>query len=1004
MDMNLNDLPAGAAAPVHSRGVWNMRPFPFSYLCICLGTLLPVCCAVHAQTLQVTYGAKGVQTLSFNGVTLEDVGANPGDAFHIWHMKATDLQGNVRTDGQSGWGEINNGESWNAAANTETYSFNWGSIKTQFVQQGNNLNMVVTETNNAGSGLIFDGAEIYPLALHFPQDPKNFSGYSQYAITTTAPGISVADFGSGVVTSVIPDESQPLYGGWKNAGTATYSPLMVSTAPDGLATFLPRNDRPVQPGTSFTYTVSLRFTAEGTPANVSDAYASFAATYPSQMTWTDHRIIGTAFLASSAANTNGINQPGGFPTNPRRYFNDASVNITTPTGLQSFQNRMLSLAATNVTNAQAMNAQGVVTWDIEGEQYPQNTSYVCSPDQIATVAPEMESIVTNTNSQYAGQKLDDAYFKTMTSAGLKVGVCLRPQQFVLASNGTASQNNLTGNAAIVANLETKAKFANSRWGVTLFYVDSTVDANGGTLDPAIFQQLITDMPGFLFIPEESTPRYYAYTAPFYTFLFHTDLGTNASVYNYYPKAFGMNLINDVAASTLATYTPQLTASVIRGDILAGLVTYWQANDSTLVNIYQAAGVAAPGPIQVSPGITWVAPSAISYGTPLSTAQLNASASTPGTFIYSPALGTVLPAGTQTLMLTFTPSDTKDYKSTTATVNLTVNQAVPAVTWPTPAAITQGTALSGAQLDAMANVPGTFIYSPAAGTVLGAGTAPLVAAFTPADKINYAPANSTVSLLVNAAPVSTPVTPQITWATPVAIIYGTALGAAQLNATSNVAGTFAYSPAAGTVLGAGVKTLQVTFVPSNTSSYKTVTATVSLSVAQAKPALTWAAPGAIPTGTPLSAAQLDATASAPGTFTYSPAAGAILTTGPQVLSVTFTPSDAADYVSASANVSLTVNAAAPVVTGPLYISSPSAGTSLSGVTVIVGQCILPLDAAGTFLIVDGQWLQWIRAASAPFLYTLDTRALTNGAHTLQLWGHDIGNNTTISPGVTVTVAN
>ena len=41
--------------------------------------------------------------------------------------------------------------------------------------------------------------------------------------------------------------------------------------------------------------------------------------------------------------------------------------------------------------------------------------------------------------------------------------------------------------------------------------------------------------------------------------------------------------------------------------------------------------------------------------------------------------------------------------------------------PAPAAITYGTALSAAQLDASASVPGTFAYSPAAGTVLTAGT-------------------------------------------------------------------------------------------------------------------------------------------------------------------------------------------------------------------------------------------------------------------------------------------
>ena len=136
-----------------------------------------------------------------------------------------------------------------------------GSIATQFVQSGDTLNMIVTETNNAGSGIAFDGAEIYPLALHFPAAPAGFNGYTQYAITTTGPGVSVADFGQGVVTSVIPNEAVAMYGGWKSQGNQTYTPLMTTTAPDGLATFLPRNDYPVQPGSSFSYTVSLRLYA-----------------------------------------------------------------------------------------------------------------------------------------------------------------------------------------------------------------------------------------------------------------------------------------------------------------------------------------------------------------------------------------------------------------------------------------------------------------------------------------------------------------------------------------------------------------------------------------------------------------------------------------------------------------------------------------------------------------------------------------------------------------------
>ena len=513
--------------------------------------------AQSSAGLVVTYGAKGVETLSYAGVKLEDVGANAGDAFHIWHMKTTDLSGNVVSSGPYGWGEVNSGENWNSATETETYVFCWGSIAVQFAQSGNTLNMTVTERNNSGSGVVLDGAEIYPFALHFPADPAGFSGYTQYAITTLEPGVSAADFGSGRVTEVLPDESAAMYGGWKNVGAQTYAPIMTSTAPDGLATFLPRNDRPLAPGKSLSYLVSLRFTPEGTKASVQDAYASFAATYPSRMTWTDKRILGTAYLASSPAGGN-VTQPGGFPTNPRRWFNDASVNIQTAAGLEDFQVRVLAQAAADVANARAMNGQGVITWDIEGEQYPQSTSYVCSPEQISLIAPEMESRVGLAGSAYYGMKLDDAYFKTITDAGLKVGVCLRPQVFTFGTNGNASQVTISGNSAIVANLEKKARFANGRWGATIFYVDSTVDSNGGTLDPATFQQLITDMPSYLFIPEESTARYYAYSAPFYSFLFHGTTGTDSSVYGYYPAAFGMNLVNDASPSSLAANEGLLT--------------------------------------------------------------------------------------------------------------------------------------------------------------------------------------------------------------------------------------------------------------------------------------------------------------------------------------------------------------------------------------------------------------------------------------------------------------
>src|SRR5207244_13018919 len=61
-------------------------------------------------------------------------------------------------------------------------------------------------------------------------------------------------------------------------------------------------------------------------------------------------------------------------------------------------------------------------------------------------------------------------------------------------------------------------------------------------------------------------------------------------------------------------------------------------------------------------------------------------------------------------------------------------------------------------------------------------------------------------------------PSVTWSNPAPIIYGTALGAAQLNASTPVAGTFAYNPPAGTFPDAGVYTLSVTFTPSRSEEH------------------------------------------------------------------------------------------------------------------------------------------------------------------------------------------
>ena len=80
-----------------------------------------------------------------------------------------------------------------------------------------------------------------------------------------------------------------------------------------------------------------------------------------------------------------------------------------------------------------------------------------------------------------------------------------------------------------------------------------------------------------------------------------------------------------------------------------------------------------------PMLSWPTPAAITFGGALGSAQLNASSSVAGAFVYSPPAGTVLPVGNgQVLSAVFTPSDTSDYQTASVATTINVNPASPTV--------------------------------------------------------------------------------------------------------------------------------------------------------------------------------------------------------------------------------------------------------------------------------------------------------------------------------------
>lgn len=131
---------------------------------------------------------------------------------------------------------------------------------------------------------------------------------------------------------------------------------------------------------------------------------------------------------------------------------------------------------------------------------------------------------------------------------------------------------------------------------------------------------------------------------------------------------------------------------------------------------------------------------------------------------------------------------------------------------------------------------------------------------------------------------TKMTPVITWANPADITYPTALSGTQLNATADVAGSFVYTPASGTVLNAGnTQNLKVDFTPTDATNYSTASKTVTINVLKATPVVTATGNTCTYNGSPCagggSATGVGEITLTPVTVAYKDALGNLLTSAP-----------------------------------------------------------------------------------------------------------------------------
>jgi hypothetical protein len=257
---------------------------------------------------------------------------------------------------------------------------------------------------------------------------------------------------------------------------------------------------------------------------------------------------------------------------------------------------------------------------------------------------------------------------------------------------------------------------------------------------------------------------------------------------------------------------------------------------------------------------------------------------------------------------------------------------------------------------------------------------------------------------------------ITWTTPAAISYGTALTAVQLNASSTIAGTFIYSPVRGTVLTAGPHTLSVIFTPNDTTDYVTTNASVMLvvnpatlmvtannasrTVGAANPAFTASYSGfvngdtaAVLSGSP-SLATTATTSSPAGTYPITATAGSL---------------SAANYAFSPVNGTLTVQPALTVILATTATLSGSASTGYTATVTVQNTGTGPASnvvlTSGTLGAATGSpfpqtWGTIAAGGSASFKVNYPGSAGANGASVAEKYSGTYTGNVASSFSTTI----
>jgi len=521
------------------------------------------------QGLNFVVGVHGLDSLSFNEQSLlssPESGELRLQKSVFWAVLEALLPGSSSRAGTP-----------NKKADTIHLSYPWGRISCSYGKEDDKITMKIEISNTSSESL--NELSIRLMELNFPRIPNGGTleagmfgfgfkgpewplGQSPASIPTVAdprfvvPLVHV-DYGTGALNLCSDDVECAVNVPYSTNFLARTSYPLVITCSD------------IKPGVTKAFNVSLRFGPAGARIQdlSGDVLQRYARKYPFQVNWNDHRPIGAMFLAGPQINV---------ASNPRRWIvNFGDIDITNDKGKAAFRAALLKLADNSVQVLKDIGAQGMITWDPEGEEFL-GACYYGDPRLVPSLAPEMEF------KNDSAKSVIDEYFEKFRAAGLKVGVCIRPQGIAMVDGKPVHQAADDEHAAQI--LRERIAYAKQRWGCTLFYVDSTATVSG-SLNPDVFKAVADAYPDVLLIPENESMRYFAYSAPLNSYVHHRVTSTPAGARMVYPKAFSVLMAPD---GDRPEDHHALVSAVRRGDIL--LFNGWYNSDGAkkIKKLYEEA--------------------------------------------------------------------------------------------------------------------------------------------------------------------------------------------------------------------------------------------------------------------------------------------------------------------------------------------------------------------------------------------------------------------------------